>query len=80
MLTGAERCRTDLPFEDAWYQWRDAFGVAPSLDDTALHFIAGGHSRGWPANPACAYLTRGNFSDVPPLEASEFEFIRAWLA
>ena len=24
-------------------------------------------------------MTCGNFSDVPPLEASEFELIRAWL-
>ena len=29
---------------------------------------------------ACPNLTCGNFSDVPPLEASEFELIRAWLA
>src|SRR4029077_7294219 len=29
---------------------------------------------------ACPNLTCGNFSDVPSLEASEFELIRTWLA
>ncbi len=52
-----------------------------NLTDTRLHFIAQAVIReaGRP-DSACACLTCGNFSDVPPLEASELEFIRAWLA